>query len=152
DFEVVGIEISKTAYSLAQKYDPETVFHNEDVLEFTSKRSFDSIYGFNILHLFRESERKRLVNQWYGNLRKGGLIFMVFFSNEEHSYGKGRRVEENTFESKQGRPVHYFTKDDLKNHFKDFQIIETESIEERENHGEKGPHIHNLRYIFARKG
>ena len=36
-------------------------------------------------------------------------------------------------------------------HFNAFSIIEKNIIEEKENHGELGPHTHKLRYIFAKK-
>jgi len=73
------------------------------------------------------------------------------FSDKDSSFGKGERIEENTFESKPWRPVHYFTEFDLEEHFKDYSVIETGQIEEAENHGELGPHTHILRYIFAQK-
>jgi len=66
-------------------------------------------------------------------------------------FGKGREVENNTFESKPGRQVHYFGKEDLRDHFQDFSIVKNRIIEDPENHGEQGPHSHILRYIFARK-
>jgi hypothetical protein len=75
----------------------------------------------------------------------------VVFSDEERSFGKGRQVEENTYESKQWRPVHYFTELDLKTHFKEFSVIETGTLEDTEDHGESGHHSHILRYIFAQK-
>ena len=73
------------------------------------------------------------------------------FSEKEKTYGKGKKIEENTFESKPNRPTHYFTKEDLIEHFKDFLIIQTGVMEDKENHGEIGEHVHVLRYIFAQK-
>ena len=61
------------------------------------------------------------------------------------------KIEENTFESKLGRPTHYFSQKDLLEHFKNYFIIETGIIEDQENHSETGPHTHILRYIFAQK-
>ena len=80
-----------------------------------------------------------------------GFAFFTVFSEEEPSFGKGKELELNTFESKPGRPTHYFTEEDLNEQFKDYNILEAGIIEEQENHGEKGPHIHKLRYIFAQK-
>ena len=45
----------------------------------------------------------------------------------------------------------YFTEEDFLDHLKAFSVIETDIIEEKEDHGELGPHIHKLRYIFAVK-
>jgi hypothetical protein len=63
----------------------------------------------------------------------------------------GVEVEENTFESKPGRPVHYFTREDLKSHFRKWDTIEEGIVEDKEVYGEEGPHTHRLRYIFTRK-
>jgi hypothetical protein len=71
------------------------------------------------------------------------------FSEKEPSFGKGRETELNTFESKPGRPVHYFTHDDLLSHFRGFNVLETGLMEDAENHGADGPHVHVVRYIFA---
>ena len=71
--------------------------------------------------------------------------------DESTVLGKGREVETNTFESKPGRPVHYFDEEDLRDHFQRFSVIENAIIEDPENHGEQGNHLHALRYIFARK-
>ena len=77
-------------------------------------------------------------------------MFFTVFSEKEESYGKGKQIEKNTFESKPGRPVHYFDEDDLKAHFKKMEILETGIMEDPEDHGE-GPHTHLLRYIYVRK-
>ena len=84
-------------------------------------------------------------------LNENGYIFFSVFSEKESSYGRGENVEEETYESKPGRPIHYFSKDDLLDHFKEYQIIETGILKDNENHGEIGEHIHKLRYIYAQK-
>ncbi len=152
NFSVVGIEISKRAIALAKEFDPLTIYYQGSVLDMPfSSDLFDGIYCFNVLHLFLERERRIFVEKCYNQLKPRGYAFFVAFSVEEESYGKGKEIEENTFESKPGRPVHYFSKNDLIRHFYDFLIIETGSVQEAENHGEIGPHVHKLRYIFAQK-
>ena len=78
-------------------------------------------------------------------------MYFTVFSELEETYGKGEKTEEGTFESKPGRPVHYFSEEDLKEIFGGFQVLDTGIIDEHEDHGEAGPHVHRLRYIFARK-
>jgi hypothetical protein len=77
-------------------------------------------------------------------------MFFVVFSDRDPSFGKGQEVEKNTFESRPGRPVHYFTEDDLRDLFREFKILESGIFEDPEDHGE-GPHTHELLYILARK-
>ena len=151
-FKVTGIEISPTAYALAQEFDALTRHFNASALDISFlAEKYDAVYCFNVLHLFREQERKRFLQQCAAKIKDSGLMFFTVFSEKEESYGKGKEVEKNTFESKPGRPVHYFNESDLKAHFKGMKILETGMMEDPEDHGAEGPHIHRLRYIYVRK-
>jgi len=144
----VGVEISSEALALARQFDPATEFFCGSVLEVSfPAASFDAVYCFNLLHLFRRRDREKLLAACRGMLRKGGIVFFVVFCELEDSFGKGAQVEPNTFESKPGRPVHYFTEADLCEHFRAFDIVETGLAKDHEEHGAEGPHVHTLRYI-----
>jgi len=148
--EVTGIEISATACTMAREFDTISRFYNTSALDmsFLSEK-YDGIYCFNVLHLFRKDERKLFIQECIARVKNNGLMFFTVFSEKEESYGKGREVEKNTFESKPGRPVHYFTDEDLREHFKSMEILETGLAEDPEDHG-AGPHTHILRYICMR--
>ncbi len=150
-FEVVGVEISGEAFRIAEKFDEKTRFYNCSVFDMPHDDEYDAIYCFGLLHLFLRRERMLLVSRCREWLREGGFAFFVVFSELEKSFGKGRSLEHNTFESKQGRPAHYFTERDLLDHFRHFSHIETGILEDSENHGEEGFHRHMLRYIFCQK-
>ncbi len=151
NLKVVGIEISNIAHIIACKFDPKTHFIHGSVLDMPfDDEKYDAIYSFNILHLFLRKERFLFLNKCQAQLKDNGIVFFVVFSEGEKSFGKGRELEKNTFESKKGRPTHYFSKDDLIEHFRDYLVIKTGITKEPENHG-TGPHIHILRYIFAQK-
>lgn len=142
-----GLEISETAVEIGKSYDPNSTFHKGSVLDMSFEQNkFDAIYCFNVLHLFREKERHQFIDKCFNVVRNGGVLYFSVFSEEEDSFGKGNQVENNTFESKPGRPVHYFTDTDLKNHFKKFKIVNSGLINDPENHGD-GFHIHRLRFI-----
>jgi SAM-dependent methyltransferase len=146
-FEVTGIEISAVACNLARQFDPISRFVNASVMDTAfDKHRYDGIYCFNVLHLFRESDRQEFIKQCNNKLNTGGLMFFAVFSEKESSFGEGNETEKNTFESKPGRPVHYFTEEDLKAHFVKYELVDTGIIEGPEDHGGK-PHTHNLRYI-----
>jgi len=113
-------------------------------------RQYDAVYCYNVLHLFREKERKQCLQACAYKVKDNGLLFFPVFSDREPSFGKGQEVEKNTFESRPGRPVHYFTEAELRDYFEHFEIIESGITEDPENHGE-GPHTHVLLYILARK-
>ena len=96
-----------------------------------------------------KDKRISMIQECANKLEDNGMMYFTVFSEKEVSYGKGKEVEKNTYESRPGRPAHYFTEDDLKEHFRYFQLVETGIVEEDENHGE-GPHTHILRYICVR--
>ncbi|MGD0795111.1 MAG: class I SAM-dependent methyltransferase [Dehalococcoidales bacterium] len=150
-FNVTGIEISPAVYAMAREFDPFTRFFNASVLDMSFlPEKYDAIYCFNVLHLFREKDRKLFIDQCREKVKDNGLMFFTVFSEEEASCGQGKEVEKNTFESKPGRPVHYFTENDLKAHFIKMQILETGILEDPEDHGAEGPHTHRLRYILVK--
>ena len=151
-YQVVGIEISETAIDLSKKFDPKSKFINCSVLEMDElSKNFDAIFCFNVLHLFTIDDRKKFLSNCYKKLTPKGICFFTVFSDKETSFGKGREIEKNTFESKPRRPTHYFSEVDLIEHFKDFQLLEQGIIEELENHGERGHHTHVLRYIVTQR-
>ncbi|MBY9015928.1 MAG: class I SAM-dependent methyltransferase [Candidatus Lokiarchaeota archaeon] len=150
NLEVVGIEFSETAINIAKSFNPKTQFFQGSVLDMPfDEEKYDGIYCSNVLHLFLKGDRISFLKKCYKQLRTKGFVFFVVFSDKERSFGKGKRIEENTYESKPWRPTHYFTEIDLKEHFKECLVIETGLMEDKENHGELGPHTHILRYIFA---
>jgi len=152
NYEVTGIEISERGLNIARKFDPKSNFILGSVLDMPFDREiYDAIFCHNVLHLLLEKQRIIFIKKCYNQLRENGLAFFSVFSEQEESFGKGTKVEENTFENKPYRPTHYFTKEDLLHHFHAFSVIETNIIEEKENHGELGLHTHKLRFIFAKK-
>jgi len=149
--DVSGIEISEAACRMAHEHDCRAVFYQASALDMSFLvGNFDAVYCFNVLHLFGESDRELLIRQCAAKVRGDGFLFFTVFSEREPSFGKGAQIEDNTFESKSGRPVHYFTEDDLLSHFREFDVLETGLMEDPEDHGD-GPHEHVLRYILARR-
>lgn len=152
NLDVTGIEISEPAINIAKSFNPKTQFFQGSVLDMPfNDEIYDGIYSCNVLHLLLKDDRKLFLKKCYNQLRTNGFVFFVGFSDEEASFGKGKRIEENTYEIKPWRPTHYFTELDLREHFKEYSVVETGIIEDHENHGELGPHSHVLRYIFAKK-
>lgn len=149
-FTVTGVEISTEAIRLGKQTNPGVTYVPGSFLEVPLEPgAFDAVYCYNVLHLFRQADRQRFIQRCRDCLRDGGLAFMAVFSDTEASFGRGARLEENTFESKPGRPVHYFTEADLDGHFRGFEILERGLVENSEDHGDQGPHVHCLRYMAA---
>ncbi|MBY9005843.1 MAG: class I SAM-dependent methyltransferase [Candidatus Lokiarchaeota archaeon] len=150
-YNVIGIEISVFACKLAKKFDPLTIFINASILNIPLiEGEFDAIYCFNVLHLLLEDDRIIFLKNCYNLLNSNGLAYFTVFSDMESNFRKGKKVENNTFENKPGRPAHYFSEKDLLSHFKDFSVLKMGIINEPEDHGGKA-HIHKLRYTLVEK-
>ena len=148
-FKVTGVDFSPVAVNIARQFDTLSEFYNGSVLDLPlENKIFDAIYGFNVLHLFNHIERALFLQGCERSLHKDGLMFFTVFSEQEVEFGKSFELEKNTFESRPGRPVHYFTEDDLRQHFTNYIIREMGIVEEPEDHDGK-PHTHILRYICA---
>jgi SAM-dependent methyltransferase len=149
--KVSGVEISEIACKMARKFDPASRFYNDSALDMSVLAgNNDAVFCFNVLHLFPQYDRTLLINQCLARIKRGGVMFFTVFSEKEASFGKGKSTELYTYESKKGRPVHYFTEEDLKTSLKRTEILEMGEMEEAEDHGE-GPHTHILRFIYVKK-
>jgi SAM-dependent methyltransferase len=151
EFAVTGIEISPAALQIAGQFDSRSRFLKGSALDMSfDNRHYDAIYCFNVLHLFLESDRRHFILQCADRVKPGGCLFFTVFSEKESNFGEGREVEKNSFETRLGRPAHYFTAEDLQEHFREYQIIDTGMMDDPEDHGGK-PHTHHLRYICLRR-
>jgi SAM-dependent methyltransferase len=152
NYDITGIEISEIAINMATKFDLKSKLILGSVLDKSlDNETYDAIFCYNLLHILFKNERILFIEKCYEQLIHGGFVFFSVFSEQEDSFGKGTKIEENAFESKPYRPTHYFTEKDLLEHFNLFSLLETGIIKEKENHGELEPHTHKLRYIFAKK-
>jgi SAM-dependent methyltransferase len=150
-YNVSGIEISEAAIELLKKSELANkirVFNGSIIDMPFEDIKYDAIFSFNVLHLFNRKNRHTIMDKCKSQLKSNGLIFFAVMSELEPGYGEGTKIEENTFEKK-GKPVHFFTDEDFKQHFSKFETIESGLIDEPEQHGKEGKHTHKCRYIFA---
>ncbi|MFC1998518.1 class I SAM-dependent methyltransferase [Chloroflexota bacterium] len=148
--EVTGIDASAVGIEMAKEFDPKSNYVCGSVLDMPFGGPFDVVFSLNALHLFPKHEREQFIDECMKRLRKGGLGYFAVFSEKESSYGKGPKLEENTWESLPGRPAHCYTDEDIRSEFGAYEIVDTGITEDRDMHAE-GPHTHNTRYIVARK-
>ena len=148
EYHVTGIDISESAIFMARRLNPKIEYVTGSVFDVELPQDlYDGIYAFNFLHFMLEQQRKQFIRQYMDILHPGGVGFFTVFSEEEKGFGQGVEVEQNTFETRPGRPSHYFTREDLLNHFSLYTVIGEGLVEEPENHLPDGHHIHYLRYI-----
>jgi 2-polyprenyl-3-methyl-5-hydroxy-6-metoxy-1,4-benzoquinol methylase len=150
-FDVTGIEISEEACALAQEHDPATKLYNGSFLENDFVQGpYQGIYCFNVLQLFLKPDRIRFVQKSAQLLCPKGLMFFTGISDQDASFGQGEEVEENTFAVQPAKTLHFFTLDDLRNHFEEFEILEVGALEDQISHSLHGLKRYRIRYILAR--
>ncbi|WP_068783308.1 class I SAM-dependent methyltransferase [Paenibacillus phocaensis] len=151
-FQVDGIEITPNAIRLAREWDTNSHFIEGSVLDPLSyPKVYDAVYCFDVLHLFLEKERKQLIHHCYQHLRAAGLMYFTCFSDEDPHCGIGRVIEENTYEYLDGKYAHFFTAQDLADHFAGMEIYETGSVVETLTYGDQRTKKYRLRYIIVKK-
>lgn len=150
EFQTVGVELSEAALKMAVEWDPKSHFILASALDPISGEKVDAIYCYDVLHLFLEADRHRLVANCLQQLKPGGLLYFTSFSDEDANNGCGELLEQGTYEYKEGKYAHFFTDEDLRQHFEGTEIIKTGSCLE-ELYGPLGTsHQYTLRFIVAK--
>ncbi|MFC1951076.1 class I SAM-dependent methyltransferase [Chloroflexota bacterium] len=148
--DVTGVDTSVVGIEMAREFDHRSNYVCASVLDMPFGGPFDAVFSLNALHLFPKYERARFIAECMKRLRKGGLGYFAVFSEQESSYGRGPKLEENTFESLPGRPAHYYTEEDLRSEFGAYEIVDISITQDNDMHAD-GPHTHILRYIVAKR-
>ncbi|MFD1178120.1 class I SAM-dependent methyltransferase [Paenibacillus puldeungensis] len=151
-FGVEGIELSHDAIMLAREWDPKTRFVEDSALSpRPDGKRYDAVYCYDLLHLLLQPEREMLVEQCARHLRVGGLMYFTSFSDEDSHNGMGKRIEDGTYEYTEGKYAHFFSEQDLIDHFTGMQLLETGSIRESLTYQDQSAKEYILRYIIVRK-
>lgn len=130
--EPYGIEISKEAVKKAVEFSKQKFPSAKIVLYDGQKIPFDDEYfdfviSHGVLDHMTFNEAKLLINEIYRVLKPLGCLCLVVHSIYDSEYGKGKKIEENTFlieegDYEVGLPQHYFTFDELNDLLNEFQI------------------------------
>jgi SAM-dependent methyltransferase len=157
DFRVVGVDLAPAGLALAaasaRAGGVAVGLTGGDAMALPFRDAvFDGLFAFNLLHLFLAEGRARCAAELGRILRSGGWLCGTVFATEDPSYGKGRAVEPNTFDERDGRPAHYFTAAEVKGLLEGAGFIArgVETVHEQEDHGQ-GPHLHVWHLVTAQR-
>jgi len=126
-FEVYAGDVSETAVKITSeiKEIKVSVFSKEK-LPFDNE-SFDVILITNVLSHSLVKDILKSVSEIDRVLKVGGLVVISDLSTKDSFFGKGDRVEENSFKNipglLTGRVHHFFTKEELLNLFKTYKVL-----------------------------
>lgn len=148
-FQVEAVELSPDAIAMAREWDPDCHYIEGSALDIKIDKTYDGIYCYDLLHLFLMSDRHRLIQCCDEHLRKGGVMYFTSFSDGDPNNGIGRRLESGTYEYKEGKYAHFFSEEDLREHFSGYRIVETGTVEEVLRNQSNDSHSYLLRYIVV---
>jgi 2-polyprenyl-3-methyl-5-hydroxy-6-metoxy-1,4-benzoquinol methylase len=129
-YNVDGIEISEEAVKIGKVFDPKINFIKGSILDFDagSGKKYDAVFCHDILQLFPKDARKTIIRNCAGNCKDNGLILISCISDKDMLYGKGKKLEENTFEIKEGRVMYFSGEEQMKNIGKGMELIKLDSF------------------------
>jgi 2-polyprenyl-3-methyl-5-hydroxy-6-metoxy-1,4-benzoquinol methylase len=114
-YSVDGIEISKEAIKTGRTFAPDINFIQGSVLDTKISKKYDAVFCYDIIHLFKRDDRKKAVENCIKYMKTDGVIIISCFSVKDKTYGAGTMVEENTYEVKKGKTVHFYNAEELRN-------------------------------------
>ncbi|WP_410508614.1 class I SAM-dependent methyltransferase [Methanosarcina hadiensis] len=157
NYTSVGVDVSLTAllssrsqFSRSRRF-AEHIGASIHALPFKSG-SFDGIICYGVLqHLFK-GERETAVREFSRLLRKEGLVFFEAFGCRDMRCGgeASSPAEEKTFARQNGIIYHYFTEEEVKTLFSEFEVLELENILKEKIFRGEPYQRHMIRAVFRK--
>lgn len=139
-FDVYGIDISEEAIEIAnawlEKKGLKAYLKVGDIekLPFEDEY-FDIIISFGVLDHILFTKAKNVIEEVRRVLAPNGYIYITLRSTEDSEFGRGKKVEHNTFVLEEGYEEgiiqHYFDLKEIKELLNGFKIFDIELYEER---------------------
>ncbi len=121
--------------------------------EFMASRQFDGIYLSLVLHLFVKQQRLNLIDRLTSRLKSHGLLtFSCISIFDTHNFGIGKQIEPNTYEKHPGKPLHFFTEEELRDVLADnYKILACQLHTQTETDPQGQPEDLRLWFVVAEK-
>ena len=114
-YTVDGVEYSEEAISLGKEFCPQINFINGSVLNIDLNKKYDAIFCYSILHLFLSGDRRLILENCLKHCKEDGVIIISCCSLRDKTFGTGIKAEDNTYEIKQGKLIHFFNEEEMRN-------------------------------------
>lgn len=131
-FDVTGIEISETAIALAREQlgDEMKIYHGSVADMPFDNESYGGIFSYALIHLLNSRERAKLIRDCYNQLDVNGYMVFVAVSKGFPSYGTGRMISKDRFETMPGVKIFFYDEDSIKREFQKYGLVQYIEIEE----------------------
>ncbi len=137
-FEAYGADISETGLRIARKRLRSRKLEAEimkcDMKSIPLRDScFEAVICVRTIYHQKQKEIQKTISEIQRVLKKNGLFLANFHSKRSSKYGKGTKVEEDTFTQENGPEKgvlhHFVDEDELSELFRDFKIVDLETQE-----------------------
>lgn len=118
---------------------------------------YEIIVAMNSLFFLSSNEFKKVVENIKKSLKPGGIVIISSFTVNDSMFKKlertANKMDEQTFQNKEGNFWFFLEKGELKNMFSDFEILfYKEVVTQDQGHGEWAEsHTHSIARIVAKK-
>lgn len=139
---VTGVEVSQTAIDLAASHfgashlGTSLTIHHGSAIELATAlpgapARYDAVFCYGLVHLFDAEERRRLVLDSYALLADGGVMAFAMITKEASSYGKGRMVGVDRYESYPGVSIYFYDRESVQREFAGVGLVEVVEVPEK---------------------
>ena len=153
--QVTGIEISETAISLAKAQFGDQLLNiyqgSVGEMPFSDDR-YDGIFCYSLIHLLDEPERIKLIEDCFIQLEPGGIMIFVTVSKQFPSFGQGKLLEPNRYETLPGVCLFFYDSKSIQREFGLFGLISYEPVaEDQQSIGNRPPTLPGYWFILCKK-
>lgn len=128
--QVSGIEISKTAISLAHKhFGEDLLIHHGSATEMPfDDNLYDGIYCYALLHLLDKNEREKFIQDCYNQLTENGFMVFATVSKKAPMFGQGIPISKDRYEVFGGVKMYFYDRESIEKDFANLGLFELEEV------------------------
>lgn len=129
---VTGIEISKTAIDLGQKYFGNNlkVYHGSVTEMPFDNDLYDGVFGYGLIYLLDKGERAKLIQDCYNQLAENGFMVFTAITKNASTYKQGTYLSKDRFEMFGGVKIFFYDKETIQEEFGQYGLFEVTEVEE----------------------
>jgi SAM-dependent methyltransferase len=129
---VAGIEISQTAFNLAQKHfgSDLTIYHGSVTEMPFDDKLFDGLYCYGLIYLLDKDERKKLIQDCFNQLTENGFMVFTAITKDAQTYGQGTLISKDRFEMFGGVKIFFYDKETIEEEFGNAGLFEVTEVTE----------------------
>jgi SAM-dependent methyltransferase len=140
---VTGIEISKTAISLARSQLglDIPIYHGSVSNMPFDDRKYDGIFCYGLIYLLDADRRAKLIGNCWDQLSPGGTMIFTVISKDAPMYGQGPRLGDDWYEIHPGLKMYFYDADSVEREFGTHGPVVQSKLNEPLHNGSSFPFI-----------